>query len=231
MSIKILEQNGIENENMDGGALNNFAAGGRDGIMRGVLNECAVTRISSNVLGLESGELMIHGIRVKLTESQSFVLSSAPANPIRYQLIADVSVSANKAVTCTILLQTVGTLIRDELYKNEAGRYQAEIAQFTHATDGSIAGIVRTMEVITGGSDAVESFEVGTVTTLPAGAPATVNNSGTNKNIVLDFGIPQGVEGKSLYGFSVIDGKLIVTSAVANEHNVMLSNGHLVFQI
>lgn len=42
MSYKILEQNGIDIENIDGAAFNNFAAGGRDGIMAGVLSECAL---------------------------------------------------------------------------------------------------------------------------------------------------------------------------------------------
>ena len=36
---------------------------------------------------------------------------------------------------------------------------------------------------------------VGKTTTLPAGSDATVVNSGDNRNIVLDFGIPKGVDG------------------------------------
>ena len=36
MSYKILEQNGVDNENIDGGAFNNFSAGGRDCIMGSV---------------------------------------------------------------------------------------------------------------------------------------------------------------------------------------------------
>lgn len=36
---------------------------------------------------------------------------------------------------------------------------------------------------------------IGTVTTLPAGAPATVVNVGTSKDMVLNFGIPQGIQG------------------------------------
>lgn len=41
------------------------------------------------------------------------------------------------------------------------------------------------------------TFEVGTVTTLPAGSDATVENTGaTEGDIVLSFGIPQGVQGQ-----------------------------------
>jgi len=36
---------------------------------------------------------------------------------------------------------------------------------------------------------------VGSVTTLPAGAPATVVNVGTAKDMVLNFGIPEGIQG------------------------------------
>lgn len=41
------------------------------------------------------------------------------------------------------------------------------------------------------------SVFVGPVTTLPAGSPATVTNTGTPRNAVLSFGIPQGVQGSA----------------------------------
>ena len=39
---KILERNGVDNENIDGAAFNNFAAGERDGIVAGVLSQCSI---------------------------------------------------------------------------------------------------------------------------------------------------------------------------------------------
>ena len=39
------------------------------------------------------------------------------------------------------------------------------------------------------------TVEVGTVSTLPVGNPATVTNTGTSVNAVLNFGIPQGPQG------------------------------------
>jgi hypothetical protein len=39
------------------------------------------------------------------------------------------------------------------------------------------------------------SITIGTVTTLPAGSPATVTNVGTPQDPVFDFGIPQGIQG------------------------------------
>jgi hypothetical protein len=50
------------------------------------------------------------------------------------------------------------------------------------------------------------TIEVGTVTTLAAGASATVENSGTENAAVLDFGIPEGqpgADGNLLTPFSV----------------------------
>lgn len=44
-------------------------------------------------------------------------------------------------------------------------------------------------------SDAAPSLAIGTVTTLAAGASATVVNSGTAQNAIIDIGIPQGVPG------------------------------------
>lgn len=44
-------------------------------------------------------------------------------------------------------------------------------------------------------NDAVQSVTVGTVTTLAAGSPATVTNSGTDQAVVLNFGIPKGADG------------------------------------
>jgi collagen type VII alpha len=46
-----------------------------------------------------------------------------------------------------------------------------------------------------GAQGAAATVSVGTVTTLPAGAQATVTNSGTAQTAVLNFGIPQGAAG------------------------------------
>ena len=46
------------------------------------------------------------------------------------------------------------------------------------------------------GVDAGVSVNVGTTTTLPAGSDATVTNSGTDTDPILNFGIPQGAAGQ-----------------------------------
>lgn len=47
------------------------------------------------------------------------------------------------------------------------------------------------------------TVSVGTTTTVPYGNPATVNNSGTNTNVILDFQIPQGPQGDAANCLSV----------------------------
>ena len=115
MSYKILEQNGVDNENIDGGAFNNFSAGNRDGIIGGVLSECAVTA-TGNSIGISPGELIIHGIRVKLISVETLTLASAPAEPIRYQIIAQIELKANKSIAFSLFVQEVADLIQEELY-------------------------------------------------------------------------------------------------------------------
>ena len=48
----------------------------------------------------------------------------------------------------------------------------------------------------TGATGQSANISIGTVTTLPSGSNATVVNSGTSMDAVLDFGIPQGPQGE-----------------------------------
>ena len=60
------------------------------------------------------------------------------------------------------------------------------------------ASLVHNMDVIVSVEFIVSpSISIGTVSTLSAGSPATVVNSGTSENVVLDFGIPAGQSGSS----------------------------------
>lgn len=54
----------------------------------------------------------------------------------------------------------------------------------------------------TGAAGAAATVSVGTVTTLAAGMPATVTNTGTASAAVLNFGIPQGATGAAGSGGS-----------------------------
>lgn len=190
MGYKILEQNGVDNENIDGGAFNNFSAGNRDGIIGGVLSECAVTA-TGNSIGISPGELIIHGIRVKLISVETLTLASAPAEPIRYQIIAQIELKANKSIAFSLFVQEVADLIQEELYASDLGTYQVEVARFTHGTNGNIEDLSKTLDIIYGGTGGGGDFEIGNVTsniidaTLPA--EAEVNKRIEDGKTYIDF--------------------------------------------
>ena len=202
MSYKILEQNGIDNENVDGGAFNNFAAGGRDGIVGGVLSECALAAAGSTV-SISPGLIMLHGIRVKVTGIETLSLSSVPLRPTSYQIVAQVTLASNGDVDFSFFIRTPQPLVQNSLYQNSAGTYQAELASFTHNPDGTISNLTKTLDIIYGSGGGSVNIEVGTVTTetLDAGLDADFDVSvrheeGTNK-VLLDFDakIPRGASG------------------------------------
>lgn len=202
MSYKILEQNGIDNENVDGGAFNNFAAGGRDGIVGGVLSECALTAAGS-AIGIAPGLIVLHGIRIKVTGLETLALSSVPLNPTSYQIVAQVTLASNGDVDFSFFIRTPQPLVQNSLYQNDMGTYQAELASFTHNPDGSISNLTKTLDIIYGSGGGDVNIEVGTVTTetLDAGLDADFDVSvrheeGTNK-VLLDFDakIPRGASG------------------------------------
>ena len=228
MSYKVLEQNGIDNENVDGGAFNRFTAGGRDGIIKGVLSDCALAAVGNGV-GISPGEIIMCGIRVKITDTETLFLTGAPVTATQYQIIAQATLQSNRSLNVSFLLRSSGALRQDSLYVAEQGVYEVEIGRFTHNTDGSITNLKQSLKLIDGGVGAIESFKIGTTTTLPPGSDAYVENVGTDKDIVANFGIPKGEHGDNLYSFSINDGKLFVTSAIAEENSIKLVNGHIVF--
>lgn len=227
MSYKILEQNGVDNENVDGGAFNRFTAGMEDCIVKGVLSECALTA-TGNGVGISPGLMIVCGVRVKILGLETLYVTGTPASATKYQIVAEVVLESNRNVTVTFFLRSASNLRQDNLYATESGVYQAEVGTFIHNPDGSISELQRTIEVVAGSSGMVKSVAVGKTETLPAGSAATVENVGTEKKLVLNFGIPRGKDGSNLYTFHVENGRLFVTSAIAEENAMTLKNGHLV---
>ena len=150
MSYKILEQNGIHNENVDGAAFNNFSAGGRNGILKGVLNECLVYKTSSNILTISPGEILVQGFRVKILDSEDFSIAGSPLIDTDYHLIIELTLSLDRSVSVRLLCRPVERLLQENLFGNEEGIYQEEIASFVYSTQGSIEELNPTMNVISG---------------------------------------------------------------------------------
>lgn len=155
MSYKILEANGIENENIDGGAFNNFSAGGKSGIVKGVLNECKLTK-ANNIITVGTGLLLIKGVRVKMPAPQDFTLSGTPAVPINYHLIAKVTINGARLVTFDMFTRVEEPLVKDDIYKTETGTYELEIAKFIHDANGNVSNLTMTAELIQGGGGSNE---------------------------------------------------------------------------
>lgn len=212
MAIKILTKNSIENTNIDGARANNFNAGRRSGIVKGVLNEGRFFASSSNVIALDTCELRLCGHRVVIDSIEYKTFTNTPSSDIRYSLVAQISVDINADVTFALNTQLASTaLVQDNLDETGIGVYELEIGRFTLNTSGEIEDVVRTADIITGGTgQGGESgnLNIGTVitTTLAAGLDAEVDienryNPQDNKTYTdFSFSIPQGATG-SYVGF------------------------------
>ena len=155
MSYKILTKNGIDNSNIDGARGEYFNSGMRDGIVQGVLNEGTFIASSSNVISLNTCELRIAGHRIVIDEPVYHTFSNAPSTDTRYAFVAQIVVDDNQNVGFSLFVQIANTpLIQNDLYKNitGAGTYQVEIGRFTLLTSLTIEDVVRTIDVITGGT-------------------------------------------------------------------------------
>lgn len=85
-----------------------------------------------------------------------------------------------------------------------------EVGELTEALQAQTDQLVAAIQSITsvGGGGGVASIRIGTVTTLPAGSEATVINSGTETDVVLNFGIPRGRDGTVTSGDGTVTGDL-----------------------
>lgn len=148
--MKILEQNGIEIENIDGAAFNHFCAAKRSGILPCILDECPVLSASSNSVTVGTGELLISGFRIKLTEAITFTFSASPVADTQYYIIATIDVHSDRSVSFDLSCLTDETLETDNIFSSEEGTYQLEIGRFVHKTNGSVSDVSRTAVIIDG---------------------------------------------------------------------------------
>ena len=180
MAFKILTENSVDNTNIDGARAEHFNAGLRDGIVKGAFNEGTFTALASNVISFDTCELRISGHRVIIDEIWTQTFSSSPSVATRYALVGQIVVDSSSNVDFSLFVQNSNTaLVKNNLFRTEngAGTYQVEIGRFTLTTNGTIADIVRTLDVITGGSSGMgEHFISGNITTtmLESGMDANV---------------------------------------------------------
>ena len=208
MSYKILTKNGIDNSNIDGARGEYFNSGMRDGIVQGVLNEGLFSATASNIISLDTCELRIAGHRIVIDEPVYHTFTNAPSSDTRYAFVAQIVVGDNENVEFSLFVQTASTpLIQNDLYKNitGAGTYQVEIGRFTFLTSLTIEDVVRTIDVITGGTGkgSGSTINIGNVTTqtLDPDVDAEVDVSERYEEdegkeyLDFQFGIPKGDKG------------------------------------
>jgi hypothetical protein len=101
---------------------------------------------------------------------------------------------------------TISTLAADAIAAAAAAELAADEAEA--AATAAAADQVEIEAAIAGW----DALTIGTVTTLAAGAPATVANVGTPGEVILDFGIPQGEVGASGAGTGDVVGPASATN-------------------
>lgn len=151
---KILEQNSIDNQNIDGGAMNNFVAGNKDGIVKDVLSECPLLFYGNNIM-IGTGLIMAHGIRVKIESPEMLTVLSTPTNDTYYHIVLRIKMKSNTDVTAEFLIQVAQVLTQENFYETGSGTYEVEIGRFVHTTSGLITELTKTIDYlyIQGGGD------------------------------------------------------------------------------
>lgn len=172
LDYTILTQDGTDNTGTDGARDRYFAAGGRDGIIKGSLNEGKLIITPNNGIMMDTCVLLICGNPIIIDEAWSKTFSSIPSTNERHALVAQITVDNNRHKTFDILdLPATTTLTKDKLFKNlnGAGTYQVEIGRFTLTTSGLVENLTRTIDVITGGGTADSELHWGTITAYALG--------------------------------------------------------------
>lgn len=208
MAYKILTKNGIDNSNIDGARGEYFNSGMRDGIVQGVLNEGLFTATASNIISLDTCELRIAGHRIVIDEPVYHTFTNAPSTDTRYAFVVQIVVDDNQNVDFSLFVQSASTpLIQNDLYKtiSGAGTYQVEIGRFTLLTSLTIEDVVRTIDVITGGTGkgSGANINIGNVTTLTLDSDVNAEVDVSERYeedegkeyLDFQFGIPKGDKG------------------------------------
>lgn len=134
MQYKILESLGVEIENTDDAAFNNFLVSGESGIVKGVLDECKLVDLFGTI-AITTGELLIQGFRIKITEAYKYTPVGTAAERTNYHIIGRLELHAGGEVSFNIITRTISELQQDDLHKLSSGIHEVELARFVHYGD------------------------------------------------------------------------------------------------
>lgn len=161
MQYKILESLGVEIENTDDAAFNSFLVSGESGIIAGVLNECRLIDLFGTIV-IDTGELMIQGFRIKITEAYQYTPVGTAASRINYHIIGRLELHTGGEVSFNIITRTISELQQDDLHKLSSGIHEVELAKFTHYgnTISSLSSTVQFLSLGSGGFSENDKKEV-----------------------------------------------------------------------
>ena len=92
MAFKVLENNGTLTTASDGITINKLNQHDKNGIIKGRLNDLAITN-SSNTLYVSSGHLVISGINLILENAEEFTIAPVSSSTQRYLIVEIVATS------------------------------------------------------------------------------------------------------------------------------------------
>lgn len=146
MEYKILEAIGVENENVDGAAMNNLSSRGESGVIPGVLNSCNVYVSGSSEIVVDTGELIINGFRVKILSPYS-VHRTASSSNISHHIVAKISLFPDRSVQFSMECRPYSNLVQEALFSSEQGVYEVEVARFSTTPEG-IQNLKKTVRMV-----------------------------------------------------------------------------------
>lgn len=160
MSYRILTQNGIENTNIDGARDYNFNTGRKSGVVKGVLEECALS-VNDKTISVGKGELRLSGHRIVIEEAETFTILTTPSVTTKYSLIAKITVVDTQPNFDIGVMVYPAQLVQNDLDAdfNGSGIFEIELGTFELDTTGSILNLSKTVLVLDGNNLTEEEKE------------------------------------------------------------------------
>lgn len=147
--FKILDKFGGEVSANEQAIFNKISTNNSSGYVNGYLNSLGISKLTSNVIGIDSGLLSIQGFRFVNDTLQTYTVSVTPSQPIPFQLVAVFShYVSSENDTLEVITRPIESLRQENLYGGSNAVYELELARFTMTSDG-ITDFVATLEQLT----------------------------------------------------------------------------------
>lgn len=146
MGYKILENDGTIITNLDGAAFNFAAMGYQDGIIKNRFNELRLLADGNSII-IDTGEIIMSGVRVIIDEMETITLSSTPQTNIQEYLIAQISVNEGQVIFYFYTSQS-NEVIKENIFNLAEANYAVKLASFIHTSNNEIIHLKRELDFI-----------------------------------------------------------------------------------